>query len=416
MSDSFIIGDISAKKSNLSVQTKGELTPYQERTLVASNVETEYPEFNEQYQNAFDLIEDVILKDYLHHLKEYEIIPFRGKNDFDEICLFKITEMVYQNQEYSTYKFASVFNSVQSLGCTIAVIADSDGKKTEFYMGVRTDEKDNLHTAQSLREILQNCFKGQFPGVQTKELFKSETESLLSRISSENIASVSCVADNKNKQFNSNENFVQGLEKLVLAMQGKKYTAVILARSVTPDEIKDQRKDYEEIYTAISPLANQQFSSGENVSKNISSSVQASYGKGSNTARNIAIQQGKSISDSQSISIPNQKAVRKKAIAGSIASLLGMGVAAAFPTGGVSIAAAGVLGALNTAVAMIPVPTETESKTVATSESITASITQGSSHNESVAATVSDGQSFRKQQRLTNNSSKQTGFEYHGED
>ncbi len=355
--------------------------------------ETEYPDFSRQYQAAFAMIEDVILKDYLHHLKEYEIIPFREKNNnIDEIRLFRITEMVYQNQEYSAYKFASVFNSVQSLGCTIAVIADSSGERTEFYMGVRTQDGDKIHTAQSLKEILQNAFIGHFPGVRTEDLSKAETEHLLCGISSDNIASVSCAANHKDENFKSNESFIQGLEKLVLAMKGQKYTAVILARSVTPDELRKTRADYEEIYTAISPLSNQQFSSGENASKNISSSIQTSYSQGDNTAYNIALQQGKSISDSQGVSLPNQDAVRKKGIAGSIASLLGMGVAAAFPTGGVSIAAAGVLGALNTAVAMIPVPTETESRTVSTSKSITESITRGTNQSRSVAAAVSDGQ------------------------
>lgn len=94
-----------------------------------------------------------------------------------DIRLFKINEIVYQNDEYSTYKFASVFNSVQNLNCGVFIIADSDGKKTDFYMGVRT--LDNKRTTKSLKDTLRNALVGQFPGVKTKDLLDPEAEDFL---------------------------------------------------------------------------------------------------------------------------------------------------------------------------------------------------------------------------------------------
>lgn len=86
---------------------------------------------------ASKLVDDIVLKKYFHRLSDLEIIPLGGElKKISDIRIFKINEMVYQNDEYSTYKFASVFNAVQNLNCGVFIIADSDGKKTDFYMGV----------------------------------------------------------------------------------------------------------------------------------------------------------------------------------------------------------------------------------------------------------------------------------------
>src|SRR5690606_27949653 len=132
----------------------------------------------------------------LTKLTDLDIIPLPDSlKQISDIRLFKITEMVYQNNEYSTYKFASVFNAVQNLNCGVFIIADSNGLKTDFYMGVRT--LDDKRTTKSLKDTLRNALRGQFPGVKTDDLLDSAAEDYLASIQSGNIASVSCVANNK---------------------------------------------------------------------------------------------------------------------------------------------------------------------------------------------------------------------------
>ena len=392
--DSFVLGK---KTENTGVQKRMNQQFTQDEPE-KDHYFLNHTEYDNQYQLAVALTKDIILKNYLYHLTENKVYSDKGSTNLNEIRIFKITEMVYQNQEYSSYKLAAVFNSVQNLDCSIAVIADSNGEKTEFYMGIRTD--DTKFDAESLKNILKGALTGQFPGVQTEDLSGAEKKQLLKGITSDNIAAVSCVANNKNANFTSNENFIQGLEKLVFAMRGKKYTAVILAKSIKPDELQKIRAEYETTYTQLSSMANRQISYGYNYSENVSSSVQMSDSTGSSWAVNVAEQQGKSISESYAVSKPDQEAVRKKAIAGSIASLLGMGVAAAFPTGGVSIAAAGVLGALNTAVAMIPVPTETKSVSDSINHSITEGVTAGKNRNSTLSATSSEGKNIGTNQGI----------------
>ena len=52
--------------------------------------------------------------------------------------------------------------------------------------------------------------------------------------------------------------FVQGLEKLVISMQGQKYTGVIIANSTSQMQLKELRKGYESIYTQLSALSTTQ--------------------------------------------------------------------------------------------------------------------------------------------------------------
>ena len=196
-----------------------------------------------QLEEASKLVDDIILKKYLHKLTDFEIIPLSNEfKQISDIRLFKITEMVYQKDEYSTYKFASVFNSVQNLNCGIFIIANSDGEKTDFYMGVRS--LDDKRTTKSLKDTLKNALIGQFPGVKSVDLLDPQAEAFLAEIPTKNIASVSCVANNKDEDFKDNETFIQGLEKLALAMQGQKYTAIVLAKSTPSEQIDEIRRAY----------------------------------------------------------------------------------------------------------------------------------------------------------------------------
>lgn len=110
----------------------------------------QYAVLQEQLAEASLLVDDIVLKNYLTSLTDFEVIPLDASlKQISDIRFFKISEMVYQSNEYSTYKFASVFNSLQNLNCGIFIIADSNGEKTEFYMGVRSF--DGRRTTKSLQ-------------------------------------------------------------------------------------------------------------------------------------------------------------------------------------------------------------------------------------------------------------------------
>lgn len=225
-------------------------------------------ELQRGFAEAFQLVDDVILKNYITNLPELEIVPLDKAalgNTYSKIRLFKITEMVYEQDESATYKFASVFNAVAATNSAIVTVISSDGFKTDFYLGIRSLSEEN--STQTSFVTLVNAMKGQFPGTQIENLKESQIKSLLESVDTDSLSSVSCVANNKNKDFIGNDEYLQGLEKLALAMQGSKYTAVIIANPTSQEQLNQVRKGYETIYTQLSPYVNSVVNYGANSSE-----------------------------------------------------------------------------------------------------------------------------------------------------
>ena len=200
------------------------------QTITKNDYIPEQKNIQENFNNAIKIVDDVLLKNYLAKLENLEVIPFsENENLFDNIRFFKITEMIYEKDEYSIYKFASVYNSLLSMKCSIFIIIDSDGEKTDFYMGVKS--LNSNFTINSLRDTLKNALNGQFPGIKTENYTNDKMQNVLDKIKINNISAVSCVANDKIDEKN-NISFVQGLEKLALSMQNQKYTGIIIANGV----------------------------------------------------------------------------------------------------------------------------------------------------------------------------------------
>lgn len=330
--------DLTGKKELVSESEGGE-PPFLSPPI--NNVPS-YGLLERQLNESSLLVEDIVLKNYLSKLTDLELVPLPDSmKQISDLRLFKITEMVYQNNEYSTYKFASVFNAVQNLNCGMFIIADSDGKKTDFYMGVRS--LDDKRTTKSLKDTLRNALSGQFPGVKTTDLLDSSAEDFLASMPTGNIASVSCVANNKDAEFTDNERFIQGLDKLVLAMQGQRYTAVVLAKSTPAAQLAEIRRAYENIYTQLSPFANMQLSYGTSTALNVSNALSQGTTLGSSHSTNRSTQSGTSRSTSLTVNESETKTDTAAVVAKGVgAALLGAsGFVAAPLTGGLSLLAAG---------------------------------------------------------------------------
>lgn len=218
-------------------------------------------------ENRLDITYDFLRKSYLTNLNEMTIAPIENSLPLEEdlienVRLYHITEMVYQKGEPVTDKFTTVFNTLSTYNASVFVIVDSDGKDTSVYLGVRNNE-DNIQIKRStvtLGDTLKNTLIGNFPGVKIKAENRKRIAELCTNISKKNnVTSVSVVANQKNIEHN-NEQFVQGLEKLLLAMNGRKYTGIIIAENQAPQMILEQRKFYQNLYTQLSPLQKEQYS------------------------------------------------------------------------------------------------------------------------------------------------------------
>lgn len=240
----------------------------------------------EKVEVKLDIIDEIIRRRELSRLTEMEVVPFSKLElpNFEEdvinnVRLYKITEMVYQKGEPVIDKFTTVFNTLQTYKASVFIVLDSDGKHTDFYLGVRSN--GDSRSTVTLGDTLKNTLIGHFPGVKIKNEDREKIGKLSEKMKKQhNVTSVSVVGTNKSNQKNSNEEaFVQGIEKLVLAMQGRQFTGIIIAENSDSSEIQRLRKNYQRLYTELSPFQKMNFTTNESEGKSKSQSFSEMSGK-----------------------------------------------------------------------------------------------------------------------------------------
>lgn len=351
-----------------------------------------YASISDGYQAALKVVDDVILKNYITEISDMDIVPLSKdilESDITKnVRFFKITEMVYEKDEFATYKFASVFNALSISNSAVFIIIDSDGIKTDFYMGIRSYDADR--TTSSLKETVENALKGQFPGIKTEDYVDTEMKKILDCMKARSISAVSCVANNKANGTDTNRGFVQGLEKLVLSMQGEKYTGIIIANGTTQTQLKELRKGYETIYTQLSAFASTQINYVSNNSFNYSVAETKGNSHAKSHTDNMSETRGSSemqgSSSSHSVSQENAAGKTIKGVAAA-ASLLGAALAPV--TGGLSLAAGGIvsggLGMLGSVVS------KTVSDATSTNSSVTDSFSTVKGSSDGTTDTINYG-------------------------
>ena len=352
----------------------------------------DYHMLQNQFSNALLAVDDIVLKNYLSKLDTLEVLPLDDeskKKALKDVRMFKVTEMVYEKDEFSAYKFASVFNTLANVNCTVFIIIDSSGQKTDFYMGIRGYDEERISSA--IEDTLKKALNGQFPGIKVDDSYLiDDIEDLFMATQEDkrNISSVSCVANSKDSEIDSNDSFVQGLEKLVTAMQGEKYTGIIMADAATK-KIQDIKRSYETIYSQLIPFAKTQLAYSKNDS--FSKSVATCMG----TSVSESYSESQSHSDSTSItishSVSNQDSDSKTltglgAVSGAIGSALIMGGITA-PIGAGFMALGGLLSAAG--IANQETTTDGETNTSGTTDTNTS--TQGTTESRNESKTDTEG-------------------------
>lgn len=239
-------------------------------------------------ENRLEIIDEGVRKKYLARLSEMEITPINDLPSLEEdlinnVRLFRITEMVYSKGESVTDKFTTVFNTLATYNASVFILIDSDGKETTFYLGVRNNEPDDSPLKRStvtLGDTLKQTLIGHFPGVKIKNEDRKQIAQLSEKIMRlNNVASVSVVGNTRAGKDQSNEAFVQGLEKLCLAMSGRSFTGIIIADNQSPASIQIMRQNYQNLYTKLSPFQKVQISDSTSDSTSRSQSFAEMNGK-----------------------------------------------------------------------------------------------------------------------------------------
>ena len=374
------------------IKNAGPEMPVQKVLETSPSDLCEYRQQIDMAKNALNLVDDVVLKSYLKRLDSMNIASMPEAEGVDSsIVLFKINRMVYEEDEFATDKFISAISSMSFADCSVFLVIDGYRDKTDFYLGVKNN--DPKRTTASVADTFKSSLVGQFPGINIDDCSivekgkkSSLQEQVLRRISNASSLSsyvgIPAFKDEDGKY--DNKNYVQGTEKLAQAMQGKRYTAIILASNLTTDVVTEIRNGYETIYSQLSPMSTQQlaYSTNESLANAINRSKGVTQGKTKTQTIGESHTNGTSNSHSKS----DSETKKSKIAVGS--SVLG-GVLAAVGTGLTLTGAGAAIGIpLMAAVgAMSAVGAAGKSKTSGTTD------TYGTSQSDTENRSMSDAES-----------------------
>lgn len=374
------------------IKNAGPEMPVQEVIETSPSDLREYRQQIDTAKKTLNLVDDVVLKSYLKRLDSMDIASMPEAEGVDSsIVLFKINRMVYEEDEFATDKFISAISSMSFADCSVFLVIDGYRDKTDFYLGVKNN--DPKRTTASVADTFKSSLVGQFPGIDIDDCSivekgkkSSLQEQVLRRISNASSLSsyvgIPAFKDEDGKY--DNKNYVQGTEKLAQAMQGKRYTAIILASNLTTDVVTEIRNGYETIYSQLSPMSTQQlaYSTNESLANAINRSKGVTQGK----TKTHTIGESHTNGTSNSHSKSDSETKKSKIAVGS--SVLG-GVLAAVGTG-LTITGAGAaigLPLMATGGAMSAVGAAGKSKTSGTTD------TYGTSQSDTENRSMSDAES-----------------------
>lgn len=374
------------------IKNAGPEMPVQKVLETSPSDLCEYRQQIDMAKNALNLVDDVVLKSYLKRLDSMDIASMPEAEGVDSsIVLFKINRMVYEEDEFATDKFISAISSMSFADCSVFLVIDGYRDKTDFYLGVKNN--DPKRTTASVADTFKSSLMGQFPGIDIEDCSivekgkkSSLQEQVLRRISNASSLSsyvgIPAFKDEDGKY--DNKNYVQGTEKLAQAMQGKRYTAIILASNLTTDVVTEIRNGYETIYSQLSPMSTQQLAYSTNES--LANAINRSKGVTQGTTKTQTIGESHTNGTSNSHSKSDSETKKSKIAVGS--SVLG-GVLAAVGTG-LTITGAGAaigLPLMAAGGAMSAVGAAGKSKTSGTTD------TYGTSQSDTENRSMSDAES-----------------------
>lgn len=200
-----------------------------------------------------------------------------------KVRLFEMETFVYEKDIKISYKLKSVFSALHSVNSTLIFKLVSDGKTCKIFIGSKSADG-----VLQKSEVLKGSLKGNFPGTRLtndKALPSGEILDLVENAldKSIEITTVVGIPSIKDKE---EENFIQGIENLILGMHGNPFSALFIGEPVVVTVVENTLDAYEKIYSVYSSekelVLNKSNSTSENQSKSISNSQSDSKSFGTN--------------------------------------------------------------------------------------------------------------------------------------
>ena len=275
-------------------EAPGEIAKeYKEKTAV----------IKQEFSNAVRAFDTVITKSYLSELTSYDVVQYTN-GQIPNMRWIKVNEIVYEKDEFFVDNMSMLYNALHSSARNICFLLRrgycKDNKSAvEVFMG--TTDISGVNNVSG--DILEKGLKGLFPGVSTERSGDIVQEL---KGSLDKTFAISCVSGVASlREDDKKERFVQGLEKLLDSTNGLKFAVFFVAEQVEDSECASILSNYENLYSAISPMAEVQLSfsqsetrgvsefSSENFTENVGISLQKAVAKGTANSKSHTKNSGK---------------------------------------------------------------------------------------------------------------------------
>lgn len=234
---------------------------------MTNELEVTQKKLNMELSDSLDNAVEIITKNYLSRLENYEIVtPSAEDVDINIVeCgkFYRLSKLVVSREENFLDKLTTVVNVASSIDCTLATIIKSDGLAVDYCFGIISKNSRGMKEAQRRRRQADaDAFRGALEGNLTGSFLEEIPEDEMSRFRDEvlgreencysAVSGIVALRDEKDKKM---DGYVQGIENLLDSLKGQKYTVVMLADPVDTDKLQVVRQGYELLHTQLSTFA-----------------------------------------------------------------------------------------------------------------------------------------------------------------
>lgn len=222
-------------------------------------------------QKSYLLNENLAIEDVSLFKSEFLI---KDPSDLIKVRFIELEKFVYEKDIKISYKIQSVLSALHSCQTTFLVKIVSDGIECKVYLGIKDKNPTNSY------KVLEGALTGNFPGTKYNRKQADAVKQLNKEtFNKEEITEISTVVGIPSIKDKEEEHFVQGLENLIIGMNGKAFSAIFISEAISSEDVKQALDVYETIYSVYS--ADKEFVVNEGTNKSSSESKSESFSSGS---------------------------------------------------------------------------------------------------------------------------------------
>jgi len=232
---------------------------------------------------GIQFVDKFINKNYMIGLDIFPVIkPTCDIETYTGLRFYHLKKIIFDLDDDVNDLLVSVFSALHSIAANAIIAIDAKPNHVDFYVGVSSD-RDSAIAGQ----VLEKGIRGNFLGSDVRGLRNSDFKDIIKKMtknssgqSEKNIASVAIVPTLRNEE---NE-FVQGIEKLIDALKGETYSALLISEPVSQNSIEIRKKGFEQLYTTLSPFAKTSLAYGDNISNAVTEGTCANFSHSVNSS------------------------------------------------------------------------------------------------------------------------------------